>query len=427
MATKQTLFSAMLNFLSSFQHGLAITCSTKSLGFNLGTKNKTYFANLPPSNPTNITISTFIFDVSRVDDFESTFSLRFISNYGWNETRIRFTREGIYGKTKKSSEISPGFVRRCMWHPGIHYLFQADLNIWGEIYSLSPNGMVTVEVSGEITIQCVMKFDGYPFDIQSCYLQAVPKENIGKIKVDSTLNTGSFQKTLQYEIVGISKLGPTDNVMAPTQGMTVRVDMKRRITPYLIETFVPTLIMVIVSWISLIMPPDVIPGRAGLLITLTLVVTNISLNLIQKTPRSERTNQFIIWVFICLGMIIAALSEYAVILFFLRNGKIIRGQGKAKDLSGKNKTLKSDQKESMEPLSKKIDCGTLVVLAITFALFNLYFWSTNSTELDRPFPIGDQYLENAKYPMTVRNATKVLLGKVDEEFEDEDWPWDEKE
>ena len=120
--------------------------------------------------------------------------------------------------------------------------------------------------------------------------------------------------------------------MAPTEGMTVRVDMKRRITPYLIETFVPTLIMVIVSWISLIMPPEVIPGRAGLLITLTLVVTNISLNLIQKTPRSEKTNQLIIWVFICLGMIIAALSEYAVILFFLRNGKIIRDQGKANGL-----------------------------------------------------------------------------------------------
>ena len=126
-------------------------------------------------------------------------------------------------------------------------------------------------------------------------------------------------------------------------------------------------------------------------------------------------------------MIIAALSEYAVILFFLRNGKIIRGQGKAKDSSGKNKTLKNDHKESMEALSKKFDYSTLVVLAITFALFNLYFWSTNITELDRPFPSGHQYLENAKYPMTVRNATKVLLGKVDEEFEDEDWYWDEKE
>ena len=81
----------------------------------------------------------------------------------------------------------------------------------------------------------------------------------------------------------------------------------------------------------------------------------------------------------------------------------------------------------MEALSKKFDYSTLVVLAITFALFNLYFWSTNITELDRPFPSGHQYLENAKYPMTVRNATKVLLGKVDEEFEDEDWYWDEKE
>ena len=57
------------------------------------------------------------------------------------------------------------------------------------------------------------------------------------------------------------------------------------------------------SWISLLMPPENIPGRAGLLITLTLVVTNISLNLVQRSPQSSAMNQMFTWVYACSGLV----------------------------------------------------------------------------------------------------------------------------
>ena len=145
-------------------------------------------------------------------------------------------------------------------------------------YQLTPNGMVTVQLQGEITISCVMNFTHYPFDQQMCYLQAVPKESRGNVSVQSRLMIKTHdgtQRDLQYIVVNTTNLDPTDNVMKPTQGMTVRIDLRRHLTSYMTETFAPTFIMVLVSWISLLMPPEIIPGRAGLLITLTLVVTNI--------------------------------------------------------------------------------------------------------------------------------------------------------
>ena len=42
-----------------------------------------------------------------------------------------------------------------------------------------------------------------------------------------------------------------------------------------------------VSWISFVVPPDVIPGRMGLLITLFLVLVNIFNSVTTNTPKAE--------------------------------------------------------------------------------------------------------------------------------------------
>ena len=42
-----------------------------------------------------------------------------------------------------------------------------------------------------------------------------------------------------------------------------------------------------VSWISFVVPPDVIPGRMALLITLFLVLVNIFNSVTTNTPKAE--------------------------------------------------------------------------------------------------------------------------------------------
>ena len=43
----------------------------------------------------------------------------------------------------------------------------------------------------------------------------------------------------------------------------------------------------VVSWISFVVPPDVIPGRMALLITLFLVLVNIFNTVTTNTPKAE--------------------------------------------------------------------------------------------------------------------------------------------
>ena len=44
---------------------------------------------------------------------------------------------------------------------------------------------------------------------------------------------------------------------------------------YLFQVYLPSFMFVIVSWVSFLIKPEVVPGRMGLLVTLFLVLINI--------------------------------------------------------------------------------------------------------------------------------------------------------
>ena len=54
-----------------------------------------------------------------------------------------------------------------------------------------------------------------------------------------------------------------------------------------LPVFTPLGLFVVVSWISFVVPPDVIPGRMALLITLFLVLVNIFNTVTTNTPKAE--------------------------------------------------------------------------------------------------------------------------------------------
>jgi len=51
--------------------------------------------------------------------------------------------------------------------------------------------------------------------------------------------------------------------------------LRRHFSHYVINYYLPSGLFVVVSWISFLVPADVIPGRMALLVTLFLVLVNI--------------------------------------------------------------------------------------------------------------------------------------------------------
>ena len=74
---------------------------------------------------------------------------------------------------------------------------------------------------------------------------------------------------------------------------------------------------VAVSWVSFVIPPEVVPGRMALLVTLFLVLTNIFNTITNVSPNVEGMNAIASWMIACMFFVFLALLEYAAILYFL--------------------------------------------------------------------------------------------------------------
>merc|ERR1719151_333878 len=91
--------------------------------------------------------------------------------------------------------------------------------------------------------------------------------------------------------------------------------LHRYVSTYIITYYLPSGLFVIVSWISFLIPMDVIPGRMGLLVTLFLVLVNIFNTVTTNTPKAEGLTAIEAWMLACILFVCGALFEYAAILF----------------------------------------------------------------------------------------------------------------
>jgi len=91
--------------------------------------------------------------------------------------------------------------------------------------------------------------------------------------------------------------------------------LRRHVSHYIINYYLPSGLFVVVSWISFLVPADIIPGRMALLVTLFLVLVNIFNTVTTNTPKAEGLTAIEAWMLSCILFVFATLIEYACLLF----------------------------------------------------------------------------------------------------------------
>ena len=62
------------------------------------------------------------------------------------------------------------------------------------------------------------------------------------------------------------------------------------------ETYIPTTLFVATSFISFLIPPEVVPGRMALLVTILLVLVNIFLGVSDEVPNTSGLSCITVWI-----------------------------------------------------------------------------------------------------------------------------------
>lgn len=114
--------------------------------------------------------------------------------------------------------------------------------------------------------------------------------------------------------------------------------MKRRIGYFLIDTYVPSTIIVIISWISFWINPDTAPARVALGITTVLTMTTLISSARASLPKVSYVKAIDWYLLLCLIFVFGSILEYTFIAFMIN----VRNKNKKKALT--NGELSSSSK-----------------------------------------------------------------------------------
>ncbi|CAB4064718.1 RAE1 [Lepeophtheirus salmonis] len=147
---------------------------------------------------------------------------------------------------------------------------------------------------------CQMDFHKYPNDEQLC---DIPLESWDTSMDDMKLNWDLSNSVINPNIT-LDQFSPliyfkkydTQSDMTSYSGLIIRIQLQRLIPYHVIQTFIPSIVFVILGWISLFLDPQAIPGRVKM-VMLSLLTSLAMFNSVRdSTPQVSYVSYLDIWM-----------------------------------------------------------------------------------------------------------------------------------
>ena len=131
-----------------------------------------------------------------------------------------------------------------------------------------------------------------------------------------TMTRGSPRKdplvsSLSHFCRNLFRITPSDLLSLSISGnysvTGFELKLTRKMAFYIITYYFPTGMFVIVSWISFLVPPESVPGRMTILVTVFLVLVNIFNSITSNIPRADGLTAIESFVIICIIFVFGAL------------------------------------------------------------------------------------------------------------------------
>ena len=173
-----------------------------------------------------------------------------------------------------------------------------------EIKYFIDSGMFQLNTRTEkASIACGVDFAYYPFDEHVCEFAMIPSKNLSyqglKLRIGQTkkilaqtltifqdfettvsFKPGSiYSNTYDVEYKPLEKMTHTMKTRGGNETFALtgfRIGFRRSSGPFIMNVFLPTGMLTFISFIGFLIPVDIVPGRMALLVTIFLMLVNIS-------------------------------------------------------------------------------------------------------------------------------------------------------
>ncbi|XP_030638884.1 glycine receptor, alpha 4b [Chanos chanos] len=309
--------------------------------------------------PVNVTCNIFINSFGSITETTMDYRLNVFLRQQWNDPRLAYKEY-----PDDSLDLDPSMLD-SIWKPDLFFANEKGANFHevttdNKLLRIFQNGNVLYSIRLTLILSCPMDLKNFPMDIQTCTMQLesfgyTMNDLIfqwldeGPVQVADDLMLPQFVLKEEKDLGYCTKHYNTGKFTC----IEVKFHLERQMGYYLIQMYIPSLLTVILSWVSFWINMDAAPARVGLGITTVLTMATQSSGSRASLPKVSYVKAIDIWMAVCLLFVFAALLEYAAVNFvsrqhkeFFRLRRKLREEQRKRSAAGQSGTTKGKTKSN---------------------------------------------------------------------------------
>ncbi|XP_073835081.1 histamine-gated chloride channel subunit 1 [Musca autumnalis] len=170
-----------------------------------------------------------------------------------------------------------------------------------------------------LVLSCAMKFESYPHDTQVCSMMIESLSHTVNDLVFIWNMTDPLVVSNEIELpqLDISNNFTTDCTIEYSTGnftcLAIVFNLRRRLGYHLLHTYIPSALIVVMSWISFWIKPEAIPARVTLGVTSLLTLATQNTQSQQLLPPVSYVKAIDVWMSSCSVFVFLSLMEFAIV------------------------------------------------------------------------------------------------------------------
>ncbi|XP_056625535.1 gamma-aminobutyric acid receptor subunit alpha-4 isoform X1 [Triplophysa dalaica] len=193
------------------------------------------------------------------------------------------------------------------------------------LFRIMKNGTILYTMRLTISAECPMKLVNFPMDGHSCPLKfgsyAYPMTEViytwTKGPQHSVEVPPESSSLVQYDLIGQTVSSETvKSITGEYVVMTVFFHLKRKMGYFMIQTYIPCIMTVILSQVSFWINKESVPARTVFGITTVLTMTTLSISARHSLPKVSYATAMDWFIAVCFAFVFSALIEFAAVNYF---------------------------------------------------------------------------------------------------------------
>uniref|UniRef100_A0A8D0CS91 Gamma-aminobutyric acid receptor subunit pi n=1 Tax=Sander lucioperca TaxID=283035 RepID=A0A8D0CS91_SANLU len=271
--------------------------------------------------PVEIGMSLDIASIDAISEINMDYTATIFLRQRWRDSRLVFPGNesvSVDGRLVSLLWIPDTFI------PDSKRSFLHDVTVENRLIRIFSNGTVLYALRITATIACNMDLTKYPMDRQVCTLQLESwGYNLQDVVFYWTRGNDSVKgldilRLAQYSVESYyTSVSEAVYETGQYPKLVLHFTLRRNVLFFILETYVPSILLVVLSWVSFWISQSSVPARVCIGVTTVLTMTTLMMGARTSLPNANCFIKAIdVYLGICFTFIFGALVEYACAHFY---------------------------------------------------------------------------------------------------------------